>query len=144
MVFRDWRLTVKARPMVGKWHLGHSDAYWPTEHGFDTFFGVAYSNDMQPFDLYEQKTIIEAPADQKALKRRVLKWKQRAASSPCFDALPNGEPVPTSPGSAIAGRYADAAVAKMRDAVAGFAKEPINPFAPDDPDTPIGPHLSQN
>jgi len=32
--------------MVGKWHLGHSDAYWPTEHGFDTFFGVAYSNDM--------------------------------------------------------------------------------------------------
>ena len=60
------------------------------EHGFDTFFGVAYSNDMQPFDLYEQKTIIEAPADQKALKRHVLKWNQRAASSPCFVALPNG------------------------------------------------------
>ena len=37
--------------MVGKWHLGHSDEHWPTAHGFDDFFGVAYSNDMQPFDL---------------------------------------------------------------------------------------------
>ena len=26
--------------LVGKWHLGHGDErFWPTEHGFDTFFG---------------------------------------------------------------------------------------------------------
>ena len=56
-----------ATGMVGKWHLGHSDEYWPTAHGFDDFFGVAYSNDMQPFDLYDQKTVIESPADQTAV-----------------------------------------------------------------------------
>ena len=59
-----------ATGMVGKWHLGHSDEYWPTAHGFEDFFGVAYSNDMQPFDLYEEKTIIESPADQTALTDR--------------------------------------------------------------------------
>lgn len=56
--------------MVGKWHLGHSDEYWPTAHGFETFFGVAYSNDMQPFDLYSGKTVIEAPVDQTALTEK--------------------------------------------------------------------------
>ncbi len=26
--------------LVGKWHLGHGDAkFWPTRHGFDSFFG---------------------------------------------------------------------------------------------------------
>ncbi|MEM9841129.1 MAG: sulfatase [Pseudomonadota bacterium] len=56
--------------MIGKWHLGHSDAYWPTAHGFETFFGVAYSNDMQPFDLYNGKTVIETPVDQTALTEK--------------------------------------------------------------------------
>lgn len=53
--------------MVGKWHLGHHDEYWPTNQGFDYFYGVPYSNDMQPFDLYHHKTIVQSPADQKAL-----------------------------------------------------------------------------
>lgn len=56
-----------ATGMVGKWHLGHTDEFWPTAHGFDEFFGVAYSNDMSPFDLYRHKTIVESPADQKKL-----------------------------------------------------------------------------
>lgn len=53
--------------MVGKWHLGNTDEYWPTNHGFDWFYGVAYSNDMAPFDLYEGKKIIESPVDQSQL-----------------------------------------------------------------------------
>ncbi|MGD2131198.1 MAG: sulfatase [Maricaulaceae bacterium] len=56
-----------ATGMVGKWHLGHRDAYWPTNQGFEYFYGVAYSNDMQPFDLYRHKTIVQSPADQDAL-----------------------------------------------------------------------------
>ena len=32
----------------GKWHLGDQPAFLPTEHGFDEYFGIPYSNDMWP------------------------------------------------------------------------------------------------
>jgi arylsulfatase A len=32
--------------MVGKWHLGHLPEYLPTRHGFDSYYGIPYSNDM--------------------------------------------------------------------------------------------------
>ena len=39
--------------LIGKWHLGHIEPYWPpTRHGFDLFFGLPYSHDMQPLSLY--------------------------------------------------------------------------------------------
>ncbi|MEM7478220.1 MAG: sulfatase-like hydrolase/transferase, partial [Planctomycetota bacterium] len=31
---------------IGKWHLGHHEEFLPTNHGFDEYFGVPYSNDM--------------------------------------------------------------------------------------------------
>jgi arylsulfatase A-like enzyme len=31
---------------IGKWHLGHLPAFLPTAHGFDSYFGIPYSNDM--------------------------------------------------------------------------------------------------
>jgi len=31
---------------VGKWHLGHLPDYLPTKQGFDSYFGIPYSNDM--------------------------------------------------------------------------------------------------
>jgi arylsulfatase A len=77
-----------ATGMVGKWHLGHFDEYWPTAHGFDEFFGVAYSNDMQPFDLYHHKTVVESPADQKNLTDAYMAsardFISRHAGSPFF------------------------------------------------------------
>lgn len=35
-----------ATGMVGKWHLGHRPEYLPTRHGFDRYYGIPYSNDM--------------------------------------------------------------------------------------------------
>lgn len=35
-----------ATAMVGKWHCGDQREFLPTQHGFDTFFGLPYSNDM--------------------------------------------------------------------------------------------------
>jgi len=34
--------------IFGKWHLGHLEPFLPTNHGFDTFVGIPYSNDMWP------------------------------------------------------------------------------------------------
>ena len=31
---------------VGKWHLGHLPQFLPTSNGFDYYFGIPYSNDM--------------------------------------------------------------------------------------------------
>lgn len=33
---------------IGKWHLGENKPYLPTNHGFDSYYGIPYSNDMYP------------------------------------------------------------------------------------------------
>jgi arylsulfatase A len=35
-----------ATACIGKWHLGHKKQFLPTNHGFDLYFGIPYSNDM--------------------------------------------------------------------------------------------------
>lgn len=43
-----------ATALIGKWHLGHVAPHWPpTNHGFDRFYGLAYSHDMRPLKLFE-------------------------------------------------------------------------------------------
>ncbi len=59
-----------ATACVGKWHLGHLPPHLPTRHGFDTYFGIPYSNDMKPCPLMENETVIEEPAVQETLTRR--------------------------------------------------------------------------
>lgn len=34
---------------LGKWHLGRPAKFLPTNHGFDEYFGIPYSNDMWPY-----------------------------------------------------------------------------------------------
>ena len=55
--------------MVGKWHLGDfttAPRYHPLNHGFMSFFGVPYSNDMTPFPLFRDRELIEADVTDRA------------------------------------------------------------------------------
>lgn len=45
--------------LVGKWHLGQDPGYLPMDQGFDEFFGLPYSNDMDPLPLLEGETQID-------------------------------------------------------------------------------------
>ncbi len=38
-----------ATACIGKWHVGHHPEFLPTRQGFDSYFGIPYSNDM-PID----------------------------------------------------------------------------------------------
>ncbi|MCC6354794.1 MAG: sulfatase [Verrucomicrobiae bacterium] len=74
---------------IGKWHLGHLPPHLPTSHGFDHYFGIPYSNDMdkvgkgdhielaeagnhQAYNvpLMRDAEIIERPANQHTITRR--------------------------------------------------------------------------
>ena len=82
-----------ATACIGKWHLGNYEndpAHTPRRHGFDFYFGLPHSNDMNPTPdapkgaparldqraewwaapLYRNEERIERPADQTTLTRR--------------------------------------------------------------------------
>jgi arylsulfatase A-like enzyme len=67
-----------ATAIVGKWHLGYQEPFLPTRHGFDEYFGLPYSNDMQPaiypecppLPLIEGTRTIETEPDQSKLTSR--------------------------------------------------------------------------
>lgn len=59
-----------ATACIGKWHLGHLPQFLPTTQGFDSYFGIPYSNDMKPTTLVRGVDVIEDPVDQTTLTRR--------------------------------------------------------------------------
>lgn len=82
-----------ATAAVGKWHLGFQPEYLPMKHGFDSYFGIPYSNDMDFVDqnvsmderrrrmmdpkveywnvpLMRNEQVVERPADQTTVTRR--------------------------------------------------------------------------
>lgn len=87
-----------ATACIGKWHLGQYPQFLPTRHGFDSYFGLPYSNDMDkngadPIPLMRGEKIIEQPADQNTLTQRytqeAVKFIEANRDRPFFLYLPH-------------------------------------------------------
>jgi arylsulfatase A-like enzyme len=59
-----------ATACIGKWHLGHLPQFLPTKQGFDSYYGIPYSNDMKPTVLLRGANVVEDPVDQTTLTAR--------------------------------------------------------------------------
>ncbi len=103
-----------ATACIGKWHLGHLPQYLPTNNGFDSYFGIPYSNDMdriggegrQAFlepkteyfnvPLMRDEEIIERPADQNTIIKRyteeAVKFVRKSKNKPFFLYLAHNLP----------------------------------------------------
>lgn len=85
-----------ATAAIGKWHLGHLAPHRPQDHGFDYYFGIPYSNDMQPSMLKRMDEIIEQPVQQETLTKRyteeAIRFIEQAKGRPFFLYLPHNMP----------------------------------------------------
>lgn len=74
-----------ATQAIGKWHCGDQPAFQPTNHGFDHYFGLPYSNDMgrqvdtpdilahlPPLPLLVDGEVVEQQPDQASLTDRYV------------------------------------------------------------------------
>ena len=89
----------------GKWHLGSVDGHFPTQHGFDEYFGILYSNDMmppwvqteRPLHLYRNtEPTDEYPVDQTTLTKRyteeAIRFIKEDREEPFFVYVPHAMP----------------------------------------------------
>ena len=85
-----------ATAAMGKWHLGHLAPHRPIDHGFDYYFGIPYSNDMQPSMLKKMDEIIEQPVKQETLTLRyteeATRFIEQNKAKPFFLYLPHNMP----------------------------------------------------
>ena len=102
---------------VGKWHLGRPAAFLPTSRGFDDYYGIPYSNDMDPSVLLRGTEIIESPVNLATLTRRYTEqattFIRSARTSPFFLYMAHASPhiplntAPEFAGKSGMGRYGD-------------------------------------
>ncbi|MBI3945250.1 MAG: sulfatase [Armatimonadetes bacterium] len=68
-----------ATKIIGKWHCGDQPPFLPTRHGFDSYYGLPYSNDMRmtrnfpdtpPLPLLRDEEVVEAEPNQASLTER--------------------------------------------------------------------------
>ncbi len=66
---------------VGKWHCGDQPGFLPTDHGFDDYYGLPFSNDMcrmtsrphvPPLPLLHGSEVIQQQPDQSSLTERYV------------------------------------------------------------------------
>lgn len=99
-----------ATGMVGKWHLGDESPSLPNERGFDSFYGLLFSNDQGRPVVWRDRTIIEEhPIDQSTLTRRytaeAVAFIEKHRQRPFFLYLPHTFPhIPLHVGEERRGR----------------------------------------
>ena len=107
---------------IGKWHLGDQYPFLPTRQGFDYFFGIPYSNDMNrdfcPLPIMEQENVIISPVNHDSLTIRytekTVDFIKKHKDSPFFIYLAHNmthNPLDASPafkGKSKNGIYGDA------------------------------------
>ncbi len=92
-----------ATACVGKWHLGHLPEFLPMKQGFDSYYGIPYSNDMNIRKgaesgppLLRNGELIEHPANQATLTKRyteeAVKFIRASKRKPFFLYLPHTMP----------------------------------------------------
>lgn len=109
-----------ATAAIGKWHVGDEAATLPLSQGFESYFGIPYSNDMNSdenwgthggdlnriwagrrwdvfhAELYRDYTVIESPVNQTTLTERYvaesIAFIQKNRQSPFFLYLANNMP----------------------------------------------------
>ena len=61
-----------ATGIIGKWHLGDAPSAYPTRHGFDYWYGLPYSNDMEWVGEKSFEQIIAPVAQGKSVDLKTL------------------------------------------------------------------------
>jgi arylsulfatase A-like enzyme len=108
-----------ATACFGKWHLGHLSQFLPTNNGFDEYFGIPYSNDMDRVKTRKRKPgqgpsfrgwqvtdwnnplmrgekVVERPVDQRTITWRytqeAVRFIKEHKDEPFFVYLPHSMP----------------------------------------------------
>ncbi len=106
-----------ATACIGKWHLGDHPDFLPTSQGFDSYFGIPYSNDMNrkqvPLPLMRNETVIADSVQKdtsitRQYTKEAVKFIKANRSKPFFLYLPHtAVHLPLVPGKEFKGSSKD-------------------------------------
>jgi arylsulfatase A-like enzyme len=81
---------------IGKWHLGHHYQYLPTQRGFDYYYGIPYSNDMESVVYLKNNEVDSFQVDQhyttKTYTREAVQFIEEQHTRPFFLYLAHSMP----------------------------------------------------